>query len=430
MKKLSLYFRLLSFVLLTVGSIQSMEPERSPYATRKLPPIPTQSSTPNNPQVPDIITIELNDVENDLSNNQWVEIVNNITARLQNLYHPNITFESIEQFRKDVLNQNTRSIKKLKDALKNNFGIGHIAIMRDKVDNYQLTKALPRGSKNTQCYRRYNSNTQERIGYLYDPNQTNLENIKNYLDAKNKISLKIIPADNGINVPIIAVPSFNASNLNILLSQLTKMADIIQRKYDYLILDLRGNNGGDIGIAYYFLSLFLGNNDPDVYPITLNNNQKLSYENLNKYLSTKTLPPFYQYAAFDSVNVTKNTTESITFKKMVVLVDEYTFSSGEIVAATLKNTLGEKVCILGKPCSGSLEDRNDFPIQLPYDFKLYLSGENMVFYSKKLKKLLTGCRLLPDIEYDDMSTIKEKALDILFNETPCSANGSYERTVK
>ena len=97
------------------------------------------------------------------------------------------------------------------------------------------------------------------------------------------------------------------------------------------MLDLRGNNGGDLGLTYHFLSLFLGNNDPDIYPLPVPNNQKLSYEDLNNKLKSTTLPPFYQCTLFDSVTLTKNSSEDITFKKMVVLVDGKTFSSGEIV---------------------------------------------------------------------------------------------------
>ena len=129
----------------------------------------------------------------------------------------------------------------------------------------------------------------------------------------------------------------------------------------------------------------------------------------------------------------KNKSEDITFKKMIILVNEKTFSSGEIAAATLKNTLGKKVCILGTPCSGSLEEGNNSPIPLPHDFKLHLSAENLIFYSKKFAKLLTGCRLLPDIRHEDMSTIKEKAVDILYNSVNYNSidfpeKPSYERT--
>lgn len=417
MKTLYSYFTLFSFILLyTTGTIQSMEPERSPYATRKLPPIPTQSPSTNQPSTPDIITTDFTYIENDLNKNQWIEVINNVMAKLQNLYHPNINAQSLQQFKKSMLNQNEYSIAYLNDAIKNSFGVGHVYLTRDKIYNIHDVPAN---------YRNHIRCNILKALYHYDATQTNGQAV---IDAKRKVSLKIFKSDKG-DVPIITIPSFNVKS-DTLINSLTKMTNILSRNYDYIMLDLRNNTGGDIGLEYYFLSLFLGNNDPDIYPVNLAHDQKLSYENLNKQLSTKKLPPFYQYATSFSVPVKKDTAETITFKKMVVLVNENTFSGGEIVAATLKNTLGSKVCILGTPCAGSFEDGNNLPINLPYDFKLHVSGGNMAFYSKKLAKLLTGCRLLPDITYDDMNTIKEKALDILYNGTPCSEYPSYERTIK
>jgi len=114
---------------------------------------------------------------------------------------------------------------------------------------------------------------------------------------------------------------------------------------------------------------------------------------------------------------------------MVILVDEKTVSTAEIVAATLKNTLGSKVCILGKPCSGSFEASDESPVILLSSFKLFLPKSRSILYSKKLRKLLTGCRLLPDIRHENMDTIMDKALCILHDPISFSEDPSYERTI-
>ena len=422
MKKLHSPFKSLSLLLLcSAATAYGMETNN--YSPTKQLPSAQKVDTP-------FITIELSSVEDDLSNNQWAEVINDIASNLQNLYHPNINAQSIQQFKNNMLTRNEFSIANIKEALKNSFGSGHVCVTRAKTDPRSMAKFISRDSKHTAKYLCLNGSDRQRVAHYYNPSETSKKDLENYLDDRQKITLQVFKSENG-NVPIITVPSFEYYNAEIFKNKLAQVTTVLSSNYDYIMLDLRGNNGGDLGLTYHFLSLFLGNNDPDIYPLPVPNNQKLSYENLNNKLKGTTLPPFYQCTLFDSVTLTKNS--DITFKKMVVLVDGKTFSSGEIVAATLKNTLGKKVCILGQPCVGSFEQENKTPMNLPHDFKLYLSGENTIFYSKKLATLLTGCRLLPDIRHEDMSTIKEKAVDILYNSVNYNSidfpeKPSYERT--
>jgi hypothetical protein len=215
----------------------------------------------------------------------------------------------------------------------------------------------------------------------------------------------------------------------------------IGRKYDNIILDLRGNTGGSARFAYYFLSFLLGDNDPDmrIGNLMFSTDSEDSEQFLTDYhqevedlVNNRPYQSFYEHATFGDPDIPfqKNTKDNITFEKMIVLVDEHTISAGEIVAATLKNTLGSKICILGKPCVGSFEAAGE-EVLLPHDFTLDLPDSYMVFYSPKYKKLLTGHRLLPDITHENMDTIMDKALELLHDHTiTYPSEPSYERTIQ
>ncbi len=95
--------------------------------------------------------------------------------------------------------------------------------------------------------------------------------------------------------------------------ELAQVADSFAKHAEltYLVLDIRGNIGGDIDILPYFLGLFLG---PDAY----------AYE---FYHQGDTTPYKTKVAWLPSLS---------RFKQVVVLIDENTQSSAEVIADTLK----------------------------------------------------------------------------------------------
>jgi hypothetical protein len=423
-----MYTRLLKFLFLACiySIVNAMEISHNEQMSNAL-----QSNTDNDSSdIKDhFIIIPLHDVENDLTENNWVEIINAIILKLQGIYHPDIHAGSINHFKKSMANE--YSFVHLKQSLKDSFGIGHLGIARDKIDLEQIRKiriehSQKRSLKTLIYY------IGPRIGYLYDHSRVAIQDIYDYENKFKRISVTVQKSDNG-DVPIVAVPSFDVAcnDISIILEDISTMTLILGRKYNHIIVNLLENNGGDVQIMYYFISFLLGNNDPDIYTIFLNDtfgkHSHISYEQLETMINNTKLKPFYEYVR----SAKKNISEDITFKKMIVLVNGNTFSGGEIAAAALKSTLGSKVCILGEPCVGSFEISNDAVVSLPYDFKLFLpQNTTKVFYSRKLCKLLTGCRLLPDIVHENMSTIVDKALSLLHDSSSFPENPSFERTYR
>lgn len=383
---------------------------------------------------PDFVRVELKEREDDLSDNDWTETVNNIASKLQDIYLPDINTQSIEQFKKDMFAPNGFSLSNLRKALEKNFGMGHLGIIRTKLDG--IDEAISQGKqhpilKNAKNITSIITASRDPHAYLFDSSQVTSTDIDNYLNSLKKMTIQLLKSKKG-EVPLITIPTFQKEIVT--LNDIKSMTQKIGRKYDYLILDLRGNSGGSLPRMFHFLSLLVGNNDPDILAITASGkipNPKNNHLELENELNNATLLPFYEVPSPGyEIPLKKNITEDITFKKMIILVNEKTVSAGEMTAATLKSTLGSKVCILGKPCAGSFEHDSLKITMLPHDFVLFLPLSGEIFYSPKYRKLLTGYRLLPDIRYDDMDTIIDKALQIIDMPKPCPEEPSYERTVQ
>lgn len=380
-------------------------------------------------------------LDSDLQKEQWITVVEEVSAALNEICFPGITSKEIEKFKNKILEKKMLKIEKgqfsvkcMQDIMKKNFAIGHLSITRGLFDPSKiyekLGKELLKHSEKTE----WELNSRENgdcSALLINPQVTSSEKIEEYKKQLNKISIKLIERQNKI-IPIIKIPSFIDTDGNFA-KELHAVKATIGRNYESIILDLTQNEGGHIFMLNYFLSLFLGNNDPDICPINNLNKinvvkQNLSHVQLEQVLKKFLLPPFYEYMIFinSPVEIKKDAMENITFKKMIVLIDEATFSAGEYAAACLKNTLGSRVCVLGMPGRGSFEHGGGKHLKLSHNFVLCLPGEDSIFFSKKFQKLLTGQRLLPDIVHENKETIINKALEILHQEISWPETPSYE----
>lgn len=305
------------------------------------------------------VKINLSDIESDLQEADWLEVVNEIEYVLKWLYHPGITNKTIEEFKQDMFAKDGFSLKNLKNSIKTNFAVGHLGIGRaafykdllfDKINHPDKNRAQInlQGYKGRMC------------AYLYNDKFISYEDIKKFEQTLKKISLKFLKTENG-NAPIIKIPSFSFRE-DSFVEEINAITQIIGRNYQHIIIDLRGNGGGDLIVMYYFLSLFLGNNDPDIYEIKIDaefcKDNQITPSELEQNISNIQLKSIYEcHFNHKSIMPKKDEFENLTFEKMIVLIDDATFSGGEIAAAVLKNTLGSKVCILGKPGRGSFENR-------------------------------------------------------------------------
>lgn len=378
--------------------------------------------------------IKLAGIENDLLETDWVESVNNIASALQSVYHPGITSEAIEQFKKDMFAKDGFSLINLQNSIKANFAVGHLGITRTQLDIDLIGNLIEtKYPNNTEAEINVEGYDGQMFAYLYNPSAISYRHIKLFKNTYNKTSLKFLKTEKG-NIPIVKIPSFSFRKGSFV-EEIKSVTKIIGKNYKHIIVDLRGNRGGNMSAMYYFLSLFLGNNDPDVYPISIDakfyKELQCPAVKLEQAINDIPISPFYEFVTFDHklVKIKKKVSENLLFEKMIVLVNDKTFSGGEIAAATLKNTFGSKVCILGKPGRGSFEQAGG-QLTIPNKFLLNLPHEGIVFYSKKLHKLLTGQRLLPDILHENKETIVDTALDIFTGAMSWSDVPSYEPMTK
>jgi hypothetical protein len=326
------------------------------------------------------IKLSLNEIEDDMTELQWRELINEITFNLQSVYHPTISLSAIEQFRDDLSVSENLTIVNLRSALKRNFGVGYLGIARKVVDLTQIPSIIETRHENkTRLQLIAEPYYNHVFGYLYNDNKITYEDIKKSLKKSQKISVKIMQ-DFEKRIAIIKVPTFE-SNKGCIFDEIKTAAKGLGKFHEEIILDLRDNTGGSQGAVYYFTSLFLGDDEPDISQIGIDSSLHIRKQTSRKQLecdiveNIESFPPYYDRMTFrEYPDMQKNTCESVIFNKMIILINGNTMSSGEIAAAVLKSTLGARVCVLGSPARGSFEEARK-KVELPHQFMLYLPGD-------------------------------------------------------
>ena len=99
-----------------------------------------------------------------------------------------------------------------------------------------------------------------------------------------------------------------------------------EASFDYIVLDLRGNPGGDVNLALHMVETFVSSGI--AYQQEERNGRVVD-------LTTKRIRPFLPFLGKDSTNVSVCKTALLQSKPMAVLVNGSSVSSAEIVTAAL-----------------------------------------------------------------------------------------------
>lgn len=184
------------------------------------------------------------------------------------------------------------------------------------------------------------------------------------------------------------------------------MRRINKDESEFLILDLRGNLGGVI--QTYLMGYFIAEQDHIAY-MEIGNTEKPAYRQHYKrwsksylkvrlssmlqdasQLSADSVGHFYQILNRPQVEQCQ--------KRLVVLVDGMTFSSGSNVAANLKDKAG--AIIIGEETCGSYKHGNTGQLALKLPKSKFQMVINPVYYSNNVDLEMGSSGLIPDILVD------------------------------
>jgi carboxyl-terminal processing protease len=134
----------------------------------------------------------------------------------------------------------------------------------------------------------------------------------------------------------LRLPEFEQHDFNAFESAINDLKNKpgFEASFDYIVLDLRGNPGGDVALALHMVEIFLSEG------IAFHQDQR----NGRVYdFTTKRVQPFMSFQGKDAADVSVCQTTLLQTKPMAVLVNGSSASSAEIVTAALAGNHRAKV---------------------------------------------------------------------------------------